>query len=561
MVTTSDGIILDEELYMPASGDTTFKLFFLPLPPHIVKIDFIESDCERCFKIYGIHLLPNAKIATAPVPKEKNIEKTLPPLVFSNEPARISGKVFGDLRGLDVKEVIFYTDVLTDGEQTLPIAEDGTFSGEVQTGLPGIVATNLGTALFLIPGKEVKILLDVNKQTRFHSRLRADKQPGDSIFIYLEGSPLSVADIEAFSNSELRFDYEKLFADINGMKPNEYKTYFLDILKAKTEEIKQSGKPENVQRLIEYSFRRQILNSILSYKNYMISAYEYTYMVTNGLSYEDLDKINFNPEEPDTDYYSFPDGMLDDEMLYLPQYYQVLSLIAQNPDIAAVMQNNKSKKEQYALLKEKISPWLGTDKSVILDLMQMNLYATQLQGLKFYTDAEKEELKNVFSANPAYAEALIMKSIRIKDIVETNKKNKDIVINETPDVAQEKVFDAIMEKYKGKVVVVDFWATWCGPCMSAMESIKPLKEEMKGKDVVFLYLTGETSPLATWNKKIPDIHGEHYRVSDAQWRYWYDTFGIRGIPTYMIYDKNGKQRLNQAGFPGNEVLKKAIEGK
>ena len=82
------------------------------------------------------------------------------------------------------------------------------------------------------------------------------------------------------------------------------------------------------------------------------------------------------------------------------------------------------------------------------------------------------------------------------------------------------MFDAILANYKGKVVLVDFWATWCGPCMAAMKEMKPLKDEIKGKDVVFLYLTGETSPLVNFTQTYPTVAGEHYRVSDAQWGYW-----------------------------------------
>jgi len=108
-------------------------------------------------------------------------------------------------------------------------------------------------------------------------------------------------------------------------------------------------------------------------------------------------------------------------------------------------------------------------------------------------------------------------------------------------------------------VLVDFWATWCGPCMVAMKSILPMKEEMKGKDVVFLYLTGETSPLAAFTKTYPTISGEHYRVSEAQWRYWMNLFEIPGIPTYMIYDRQGNRLDKHLGFPGIDVIKKTIE--
>ena len=141
----------------------------------------------------------------------------------------------------------------------------------------------------------------------------------------------------------------------------------------------------------------------------------------------------------------------------------------------------------------------------------------------------------------------------------SNKDNKECVAHETPNVSLEKMFDTILANYKGKVVVVDFWATWCGPCINAMKTMKPLKDEMKDKDVVFLYLTGETSPLATWIKTYPTISGEHYRVSEEQWNYWYKTYGIKGIPTYMVYDRQGEQLSIHTGYPGNDTMKKDIE--
>ena len=148
---------------------------------------------------------------------------------------------------------------------------------------------------------------------------------------------------------------------------------------------------------------------------------------------------------------------------------------------------------------------------------------------------------------------------KVEATIAVNNENRESILNEAPQLAaQENLLDAILAKYKGKVVLVDFWATWCGPCMTAMKSILPMKEEMKGKDVVFLYLTGETSPLDAFNKTYPAISGEHYRVSDAQWRSLCNTYNIQGIPTYLVFDRQGKLLDRYVSFPGINKLRVSI---
>ena len=63
---------------------------------------------------------------------------------------------------------------------------------------------------------------------------------------------------------------------------------------------------------------------------------------------------------------------------------------------------------------------------------------------------------------------------------------------------------------------------------------------MKDNNVVFLYLTGESSPKKVWENTIPDIRGEHYRLSNSQWEYICKHFEINTIPHYMVVDKSGK---------------------
>lgn len=86
-----------------------------------------------------------------------------------------------------------------------------------------------------------------------------------------------------------------------------------------------------------------------------------------------------------------------------------------------------------------------------------------------------------------------------------------------------------------------------------------MKEELKDKDVLYVYITGETSPQGVWENMIPDIHGEHFRVSDAQWRYLMDKYEVRGVPTYYVIDRKGNTTYKQTGFPGVDVMKAQLE--
>src|SRR5690606_40707406 len=78
---------LGEHFFMPESGQTSFKLFFPPLDPKITKIDFIESDCDDCFKIWGIQLVPSKKGIVTYKPEKAKVEKlaSLPPVERSEE--------------------------------------------------------------------------------------------------------------------------------------------------------------------------------------------------------------------------------------------------------------------------------------------------------------------------------------------------------------------------------------------------------------------------------------------------------------------------------------------
>ena len=555
MVTHSEGLVIGETTTMPESGTMSFKLFFPPLKPEITKIDFIE-DSEGGWKILGIYLLPDVKIKMEGVPND--IVNTTEPLstpIFSTQPVQISGRILGYVHGMEPSKITIYTMNNITGDQTeteMPVSDDGSFSGKVTPGMSGIYSSSIGS-LFLEPGKDLKIYTDPKKRNRFESKYRTDKEPGDSIYTYISG-PFTGAELTIISQSNRgMFDYTKLMQETVNMKPEEFKQHILDIMNKQLDDQKQKNYSGNMLTMVNNNIKLTAFTFLMQYEAFINAAY----MQVNKINPADRNKITFKAEKPNDTYYAFLQGEITEEMSYLSAFRSLLTYIERLYSLPDG--NNKPANERFAYFKEKVTPVLGTDKGILFDLIKIKYFGSNIGNLIFFTDAEKLELHESFKDKPIFAELLIAENDKVQAIFTANKENKESVLNQTPEVSQEKLLDAIIANYKGKVVLVDFWATWCAPCMVAMESILPMKEEMKGKDVVFLYLTGETSPLVAFTETYPTIKGEHYRVSNTQWSYICNTHEIQGIPTYMVFDRQGKQISRHLAFPGVDALRKDIE--
>jgi len=119
--------------------------------------------------------------------------------------------------------------------------------------------------------------------------------------------------------------------------------------------------------------------------------------------------------------------------------------------------------------------------------------------------------------------------------------------------------EVTLASLKGKVVLLDFWATWCGPCKQAMPFIQKISEDYKGKDVVILGVN-------TWEKK--EGAGKKYMTDKG---YTYGcllagdelavAYGISGIPTLIVIGKDGKVEKIEVGFgpEGDKGLRTAID--
>ena len=127
----------------------------------------------------------------------------------------------------------------------------------------------------------------------------------------------------------------------------------------------------------------------------------------------------------------------------------------------------------------------------------------------------------------------------------------------TPDGAKVSLKD-----FKGKVVLVDVWATWCGPCRAEIPHLKKLEEELTGKEVVFIsYSIDEMKDLAKWKKMVADDKlGGVQLMGDAAFKSPICTdYKITAIPRFMVFDKNGNIVSVAAPRPSSPDLKLLLE--
>ncbi|MEM7514366.1 MAG: TlpA disulfide reductase family protein [Bacteroidota bacterium] len=123
----------------------------------------------------------------------------------------------------------------------------------------------------------------------------------------------------------------------------------------------------------------------------------------------------------------------------------------------------------------------------------------------------------------------------------------------------EESFSTFMNRFEGKVVYVDVWASWCIPCRHEFEYSRELKKEMANEDVIFLYINVDLNS-GQWERAIEkfDLMGHHLSLNSSQRKSFQDEYGVKGYPTYLLFDRSGKLKKKDAPWPSQGKTKKAI---
>ena len=190
--------------------------------------------------------------------------------------------------------------------------------------------------------------------------------------------------------------------------------------------------------------------------------------------------------------------------------------------------------------------------SLCTDPLVNSVHHTQI--LNEFIDHERcalpEELEPYIALikEPFFRNVIVKKNDYFKQLMKEKEEAVNLVIHPSSDVAGltdgKAIIDKIVEPYRGKIVYLDIWGTWCAPCKRKLSESHKLKAELEGYDIVYLYLAN-SSPEKSWKNVIAEYNLTepncvHYNLPDDQQHAVEQYVGLTGYPTYRLFDKQGR---------------------
>ncbi len=146
--------------------------------------------------------------------------------------------------------------------------------------------------------------------------------------------------------------------------------------------------------------------------------------------------------------------------------------------------------------------------------------------------------------------------IEMKTAVDNIPKEGQPAINfNYPDIDGNNVS---LSSLKGKLVYVDVWATWCGPCRAEIPSLQKLEVDYHERDVTFLSVSVDQDKEA-WRKMVADEELGGIQLWADGWSKITKDYAIFGIPRFMLFDTKGNIISTNAPRPSSDSIRELLD--
>lgn len=523
----ADGIEPGKEFYLPESGEATVRLGFEPVPAETPAITFTENT-HSSWNIWDIDLTGTKKDGALPegLPAGLSEATSTPRTDAEIAETSLTFHLLGPEEAVDGGYMAIINQTV--GRQT---AHELTFDKETMQSKPWTFTQYGPAQIFVVqngrsfdgghhmiaPGEKLDIYVDPSTSgiINRHTHRAAPGTPWPSVqSVYYNG---------------------QYSAEREALKP--YKDWL------ENAGIYKEKKPDYTMTADEYV--ATVLKNYYKYK-YKIAGLDAPESVKKALDKQNADRwlfyiANFDMQIKST--YHDAHGIKEwsvpvpaDSVPHLDPMHYVA--IAKAFDLGS---------DKYDYIYTSGEHDLASD----IDWEGMGVESPRLKAIyvaeKLWRKAENGEIDDYDQQRiddcgmPLYAQA-------IKDTnAATLKKLEGLDLNiarQMPALPAEEAIKAITAEHAGKVVIIDVWNTWCGPCQNAIAQNEPLKSgELADEDLVWIYIADETSGKVAYYSQIPNIKGIHYRQSRAQYDALREKYGIDGIPSYILVDRKGNISL------------------
>lgn len=432
-------------------------------------------------------------------------------------------------------------------------------------------------------GEQLRVVDDLDEDGRFEGRFErfypqevmlkyetifnVFVHPGDSIHIVLDGEKLSTEEGqyqaisfsgEAVEENEQINKFQKWFVPIR-IKESNYQVEESRFGPERYIEYRDSLRKSYHQYRIEFVEKNKVSKIIDSWMYYEIENDFFHKLVFYPIFHQKLNKLPPSWEVP-VEYYDFFENVqLPLESVCNASFSKPLAGEYFMFYISNKIQNELKSR---GLVDDTIFSdgrtghiWKVNNDSIIIDGIQRYTpkgIFRQVVLNWFFTYQLKNEMKiDLFDRYSTIISNEIKEPFLKVPLMEIYKEIKEISNNRdslrkpmfigsenTPGVD---ILKQILAENKGKVIYIDCWATWCGPCVMEMPYSRKLMFELKDKAVEFVFLCFH-SPKETAQKKVAELKlgGTHYFLDKDQSNHLQKILAFTNFPNYILIDKNGQ---------------------
>ncbi len=272
-----------------------------------------------------------------------------------------------------------------------------------------------------------------------------------------------------------------------------------------------------------------------------------------------------------TNFSDFKNKLQNEELIWLKSYRYFLELYVKNElkikkyekeikDFELKTVNNKTKTKDVSVQYE-------DNENSFLQIEKSDLFSAKAKEYLLYVylnriaKSDSQKLSTYISIFKKYSndKKLIegFESAFLVDIEALKQNTSEVVLYDENKKAT--TLSAIIEANKGKIIYVDFWASWCAPCRAAFPSSRKLHEEFKEKEIVFLYLSTDAN-FEAWKKanQFEKLTENSYFIINPKTSEYLKKLAIDFIPRYVLINSNGEISNSKAPSPDSEKIKQEL---